>query len=83
VLRYNAPNDAYKMLSSFIDAAIIYDLNDDVVNTNIAICKQQKIKLPDAIIAATALIYDLSLINRNTKDFENIYGLQIVNPWNL
>ncbi len=31
--------------------------------------KQHKIKLPDAIIAATAIIYDLILNTRNTKEF--------------
>jgi len=43
--------------------------------------KQHSIKLPDAIIAATAVIYGLILVTRNTKDFVNIDGLQVVNPW--
>jgi hypothetical protein len=43
--------------------------------------KQYKLKLPDAIIAATDLIYDLTLITRNTKDFQNIPGIATVNPW--
>ena len=43
--------------------------------------KKQKIKLPDAIIAATALVYELSLVSRNVSDFKNIDGLQLINPW--
>ena len=35
----------------------------------------------DAQIAAIALAADLTLVTRNTKDFEGITGLQIVNPW--
>jgi predicted nucleic acid-binding protein len=40
------------------------------------------IKLPDAIIAATALVYELTIITRNTKDFEKIEGLNVINPYN-
>ncbi|MDQ6763986.1 MAG: type II toxin-antitoxin system VapC family toxin [Bacteroidota bacterium] len=43
--------------------------------------KAYKIKLPDAIIAATALVYDLTLLSRNTVDFKDIAGLKIYNPW--
>jgi predicted nucleic acid-binding protein len=40
-------------------------------------------KLPDAIIAATALVYDLTLISRNAADFKNIQGLKAVDPHSL
>jgi len=39
--------------------------------------------LPDAVIAATALVYDLELITRNVKDFESIVELKTKNPWDL
>lgn len=42
--------------------------------------KAYKIKLPDAIIAATALVYDLTLITRNVSDFKNIDELNVINP---
>jgi toxin FitB len=35
----------------------------------------------DAQIAAIALASNLTLVTRNTKDFEGIDGLQVVNPW--
>jgi len=35
----------------------------------------------DAQIAAIALSSHLTLVTRNTKDFEGIDGLQIINPW--
>jgi toxin FitB len=37
----------------------------------------------NAIIAATALVHNFVLISRNTKDFENIAGLECINPHNL
>ncbi|WP_425270981.1 hypothetical protein [Mucilaginibacter endophyticus] len=33
------------------------------------------------MIAATALVHDLTLVTRNIKDFDKISGLKIVNPW--
>ena len=35
----------------------------------------------DAQIAAIALAAHLQLVTRNTKDFEEIDGLELVNPW--
>ena len=43
--------------------------------------KKHRIKLPDAIIAATALVYELTLVSRNVSDFRNIEGLELINPW--
>jgi predicted nucleic acid-binding protein len=36
----------------------------------------------DSLIAATALAYDLTIVTRNTRDFEGV-GATIVNPWGL
>lgn len=34
----------------------------------------------DKLIAATGIIYDLTVVTRNTKDFENT-GVQLINPF--
>ncbi|WP_298865481.1 type II toxin-antitoxin system VapC family toxin [uncultured Microbacterium sp.] len=36
--------------------------------------------LPDALIAATALHHDLTLVTRNVKDFD-VPGLRVLNPF--
>ena len=36
----------------------------------------------DALIAASALVYNQKIVTRNVKDFENIIGLEVVNPFN-
>lgn len=41
----------------------------------------QPISTEDAEIAAIALLHGLPLVTRNVKDFENITGLHVVNPW--
>ncbi len=38
------------------------------------------LSLPDAQIAATALVHGYSLATRNVRDFEGL-GLDVVNPW--
>lgn len=39
------------------------------------------IKLPDAIIAVSALTENLPLLTRNTGDFKRIAGLKIIDPF--
>src|ERR1017187_1946680 len=52
-------------LEKFIALANILDLNRDIANVTIALRKIHKIKLGDAIIAATALANNLTIITRN------------------
>lgn len=70
-------------VESFITDTTVMQINDDIVSKTIAIRKQYKIKLPDAIIAATALVYGLHLITRNITDFKNIEGVITVNPYEM
>ncbi|WP_425571141.1 PIN domain-containing protein [Olivibacter ginsenosidimutans] len=55
----------------------------EVKEETIKIRRRYSIKLPDAIIAATAISHKLTLITRNTKDFSAIKGLKSVNPFAL
>jgi predicted nucleic acid-binding protein len=81
VLRFNDIPDNEKTLSDFISSCIIHPLTGAVAQRTIEICKQSNIKLPDAVIAATALIENCTLVTRNTNDFKNIPGLPLLNPW--
>lgn len=44
------------------------------------VAREAGVRLPDALIAATALEKDLQLLTRNTKDFEKVRGLRIRAP---
>lgn len=70
-----------EVLHNFINDAFLIELEQPVKLKTADIRKAHHIKLPDAIIAATALVYDLTLISRNIKDFNTINGLKIINPW--
>ncbi len=65
-------------LSSFISNSIIIDLEEDIILETIQIRKKYNIKLPDAIIAATCLVNNCSLITNNIKDFDEITGFHLV-----
>ncbi len=52
------------------------------VDQCVKIRRSRKIKTPDAIIAATAIINNLTLITSD-GGFENIQGLKVINPNNL
>jgi predicted nucleic acid-binding protein len=80
VLGFNTPEDDYNLLSDFMEDAVVLYLTEEIVQECINIRKQQSIKLPDAIIAATAVVYDMDLITRNLSDFKNIHALDVVNP---
>jgi hypothetical protein len=58
-------------------------LSENIIETVVSLRKQNKIKLPDAIILASAIENNLKLITRNIKDFESAAPLDIlVNPFN-
>jgi predicted nucleic acid-binding protein len=69
------------IMETFINDCIIVKLSRAVVLKTIEIRKLRKIKLPDAIIAATAIVHDLTLISRNDSDFRKIEGLDYLNPF--
>ncbi len=58
-------------------------MGDEVVEQTIRLRKEYKIKLPDAIIAATAINHNLTLITRNEKDFEKISEVDFINPFEI
>ncbi|MHC5830214.1 MAG: PIN domain-containing protein, partial [Nostoc sp.] len=53
----------------------------EIEEQTIQLKRQYKIKLPDAIIAATALHKDAFLVTRNANDFQGIAELKIQNPF--
>jgi hypothetical protein len=57
-----------------------YPLDDSLVERTIALRQNNRLKLGDAIIAATALEHNSTLWTANTKDFQHVDGLKLYNP---
>ena len=72
-----------KVLHNFITDALVIELEQPIKLKTAEIRKAYRIKLPDTVIAATALVYDLTLLSRNLSDFGGINGLRVINPWDL
>jgi len=67
-------------ITDFVNDSVIFNISPEVVQACVKIRKTKKIKTPDAIIAATALVNGFILITDNEKDFINIPKLKIINP---
>jgi predicted nucleic acid-binding protein len=59
----------------------VYSLTETIADTAIHLRRTHGIRLPDAVIAATALVHDCALVTRNESDFSGICMLEIVNPF--
>lgn len=81
VLSFEIDEATELLLREFINSSSVIEITNDFIDATINIRKERKIKVPDAIIGATALTLDLTLITRNTKDFNGIRDLRIINPW--
>lgn len=66
-----SPGKEEKQVRSFLKKFKIVMINEQISETAIVIRRSKKIKLPDAIIWATAIVQNSILITRNTKDFSS------------
>ncbi len=56
-------------------------LSEEIVKLCIQLRQNYSLKLPDAMIAATALHLEIPLMTRNVKDFQKVSNLEIINPF--
>jgi predicted nucleic acid-binding protein len=79
--RSDTVQDEVKIIS-FVSSSNVIPLFDNIVNKCIDIRRNGKIKTPDAVIAATAMIFNLTLVTGDAG-FGRIPNLKILNPFNL
>ena len=68
-------------IREYLGRCMAYPLDEGVIERAIRLRQQKKMKLGDAIIAATALEFGLPLVTRNVDDFKHVAGLEIINPF--
>jgi predicted nucleic acid-binding protein len=82
LLSWPSPDQAAnEVLEKFVADCQIIDLSASIVRQTIRLRQLYKIKLPDAVIAATALVNNWTLISRNDSDFRKIQNLNYINPF--
>lgn len=80
VLSYPYTEDEDVIIRNFLNGFDLLLVDDNVLEQTILLRRQRRIKLPDAIIAATALYHNLILVTRNTSDFKDT-GIVLCNPF--
>jgi predicted nucleic acid-binding protein len=71
------------MIEEFLNLADVLPLDKSVKKTIEIRRKHRKMKLADAIIAATTIVNVRILLTNNTKDFVNIKGLKLIDSHRL
>jgi predicted nucleic acid-binding protein len=80
VLGFSQPLDTLENASRIFVALRQIELEVQIVEQTIALRRLRKIKIPDAIIAATALQLRVPLVTHNIRDFQWITELQLIDP---
>lgn len=83
LLVWNPPsNEDIRVREEFLAGSEIHYINDEIINEAIQIRKTTHIRLPDAVIAATAIHNDYVLLSTNDNDFIKVIplGLKYMNP---
>jgi predicted nucleic acid-binding protein len=80
VLSYPFEKDEEALVLKFLSRFELIYVTDEIIDATILLRRQRKIKTPDAVIAATALVRGLYVCTRNISDFKNI-GVNHINPF--
>ncbi len=77
------------MLRTWLDASVIPAFEGRLLSVDAEISRRSAaMHVPDpapfrdALLAATALHHGMTVITRNTKDFERFDNVRVTNPWN-
>jgi len=77
-------NDEHELLLAICNDLKVISLSDIIAEETINLRKNFRIKLPDAIIYATALVEKHPLLTNNISDFKSINrNVELINPFDL
>lgn len=76
--------EEHQLLQDICNELKVIPLSDAIAEETIRIRASNRIKLPDAIIYATALVQKTPLLTNNIADFKAIgNGVELINPFTL
>jgi predicted nucleic acid-binding protein len=76
--------EEHKLLYDICNELEIVPLSDSIAEQTINLRANNRIKLPDAIIYATALVQGVPLITNNIADFKSLGNkVELINPFTL
>jgi predicted nucleic acid-binding protein len=78
----NSDASKEEIVREFVKDAKVLELTQAVVDKCVEIRRTKRIKVPDAIISATAIVHKLTLITSDS-DFKNVKELDILDPYKL
>lgn len=74
-------------LRRWLEDVLLRNFQDHILSVDAAVARQcARLHVPDprsehdAMIGATALVHNLTVVTRNTADFEPM-GVRLINPW--
>lgn len=77
-----------KLLRQWLDTSVVPIFEDRFLPVSAAIARQAAaLHVPDpapfrdALIAATALDHDMTIVTRNVKDFDRFGDVEVTDPW--
>ena len=73
--------DRRSRLNTIVASIVELELNASVIQKAVELRQQRKMRLGDAVIAATALVHKMPLVTRNVDDFKHIPDLTLINPF--
>ena len=80
VLSYPFEQEEETLVLKFLNQFELIHISDEIIDATIRLRRLRKIKTPDAIIAATALVHGLCVCTRNIGDFKNL-DVKYVDPF--
>jgi len=80
VLNYDFSKEEELLVREFLDGFEVLSVSKNIINRALENRKSKKIKMADNFILATAQIFGLDIVTRNSKDFV-AFTDKIINPF--
>jgi len=80
LLCFEADDDIIQKIVEFIEEIEVVFIDDEIIDKTIDYRKILNLKIPDAIIAATAKVKELTLVTADKSLSQKLKELKIVNP---